>query len=146
MDIKELKHVLEANPDHELCVALPNGELVPPHFHITEVGRVQKDFIDCGGVVRSLTSCSLQVWYAHDFDHRLHAGKLLKILELGETLGLSGLSVEIEYGVGTISLYSLSKVEATERELVLLLEEKRTACLAPDKCGVTACNTDNGCC
>jgi Family of unknown function (DUF6428) len=30
---------------------LPNGTLVPLHFHITEVGRISKHFIDCGGDV-----------------------------------------------------------------------------------------------
>lgn len=28
---------------------LPNGELVPNHFHVTEVGKITKHFIDCGG-------------------------------------------------------------------------------------------------
>jgi hypothetical protein len=32
---------------------------VPTHYHITEVGKVQKDFIDCGGTVRSSTACVL---------------------------------------------------------------------------------------
>ncbi|MEI7863404.1 MAG: DUF6428 family protein, partial [Planctomycetota bacterium] len=36
---------------------LPDKSFVPAHFHITEVGRVQKDFIDCGGTVRSATTC-----------------------------------------------------------------------------------------
>jgi hypothetical protein len=31
---------------------LPNGELVPEHFHVTEVGKISKYFIDCGGTVR----------------------------------------------------------------------------------------------
>ena len=32
---------------------LPNGDLVPRHFHVTEVGKVTKHFIDCGGTVRT---------------------------------------------------------------------------------------------
>jgi len=31
---------------------LPNGNLVPNHFHVTEVGKVAKHFIDCGGMIR----------------------------------------------------------------------------------------------
>ena len=30
----------------------PDGNFVPPHFHITEVGMVKKHFIDCGGTER----------------------------------------------------------------------------------------------
>ena len=28
---------------------LPNGQFVPAHFHITEVGNVTRNYIDCGG-------------------------------------------------------------------------------------------------
>lgn len=44
----------------------PDAAFVPAHFHITEIGRIQKDFIDCGGTVRSAVTCLLQVWVAHD--------------------------------------------------------------------------------
>ena len=30
-------------------IKTPDGAFVPPHFHITEVGKVEKHFIDCGG-------------------------------------------------------------------------------------------------
>jgi len=36
----------------ELKIALPNGDFVPKHFHVTEVGCITKNFIDCGGTVR----------------------------------------------------------------------------------------------
>ena len=32
---------------------LENGSFVPEHFHVTEVGMVIKNFIDCGGVIRT---------------------------------------------------------------------------------------------
>ena len=31
---------------------LPNGASIPSHFHITEIGKFSKHFIDCGGKVR----------------------------------------------------------------------------------------------
>lgn len=37
----------------ELNFVLPNGTIVPQHFHVTEVGQVTKNFIDCGGTVRN---------------------------------------------------------------------------------------------
>ena len=49
MNIGEFWQVLKANPDAAIQIMLPEGEFVPTHFHITEVGRVRKDFIDCGG-------------------------------------------------------------------------------------------------
>jgi hypothetical protein len=61
---------------------LPDKSFVPDHYHITEVGRLQKDFIDCGGTIRSLASCLLQIWVADDKDHRLQTTKLAKIMEV----------------------------------------------------------------
>jgi hypothetical protein len=74
--------VLTQNPAAPLHLMRPDGAFVPAHFHVTEVGRVQKDFIDCGGTVRSSTMCVLQVWVADDTDHRLDTTKLAGILRL----------------------------------------------------------------
>ena len=74
--------VLDRNPVAALHLMLPDGDFVPAHFHVTEVGRVQKDFIDCGGTVRSATACVLQVWVADDTAHRLGAvaaGNIVRI-------------------------------------------------------------------
>jgi hypothetical protein len=39
---------------------------VPEHFHVTEVGVVTKDFIDCGGTVRHEKVANFQLWDAND--------------------------------------------------------------------------------
>src|SRR5580704_12950821 len=96
----ELLKLLEVNKDLSLKIILPSGEFVPEHFHITEVGRVQRTFIDCGGTLHETVSCLLQVWTANDVDHRLSAGKLADILALAyNVLELDDESMEIEYGV-----------------------------------------------
>ena len=53
MNVTEFKQHLLAHADLALAFALPDGGFVPAHFHITEVGHVEKNFIDCGGTVRS---------------------------------------------------------------------------------------------
>jgi len=40
----------------------PNNEIVPVHFHITEVGLTSKNFIDCAGRVREETAVNFQLW------------------------------------------------------------------------------------
>ena len=50
MTLNQLKTQLELQTT--LAFELPDGSLVPNHFHITEVGKVTKHFIDCGGVIR----------------------------------------------------------------------------------------------
>jgi len=146
MNVKELIQSLETNEKSSLRFVLPSGQSIPGHFHITEVGKVGKDFIDCGGTRRSSTSCVLQAWTAADIDHRLGAGKLAKILRLAEPmLGSPELPVEVEYGPDVMSHYYLSDIEIGTNELRFYLVGKQTDCLAKDKCGVNGCNT-SGCC
>src|SRR5580693_921559 len=105
MNITELKNVLELNPDKSLKFILPNKETIPAHFHITEVGHVQKDFIDCGGTHRASSSCVLQAWLAaNNEEHALSAGKLGSILKLaGKILPSDEIEVEVEFEAPYIS-------------------------------------------
>ena len=49
-----------------IAFQLPNGELVPHHFHVTEVGKITKNFIDCGGTLRNEEVINFQLWNAND--------------------------------------------------------------------------------
>lgn len=129
MKLKEVKHKLETI--NELRLELPNGNLVPQHFHITEVGAIAKDFIDCGGTIRHDKVVSFQLWEANDYDHRLAPQKLLRIIEQAErVLGLGDWEVEVEYQAETIGKFGL---EFSEGHFVLT--SKSTSCLASDTCG-----------
>ncbi|MEM7384040.1 MAG: DUF6428 family protein, partial [Verrucomicrobiota bacterium] len=66
MTFNELKQALGNHPDHSIHFRLPDGESVPVHFHITEVGHTTRKFIDCGGTIREDEKCLLQVWVADD--------------------------------------------------------------------------------
>ncbi|MFV8363334.1 DUF6428 family protein [Flavobacterium sp. ZT3P35] len=111
---------------------LPNGSFVPEHFHVTEVGLVTKNFIDCGGKVRNETVVNFQLWNANDFEHRLKPKKLLDIIALSEKiLGIADFEIEVEYQAETIGKYDLG-FEGTTFTLI----NKQTACLAQDQCGI----------
>ena len=151
MTYDELLGALVKSDQSSIHIMLPDGAFVPAHFHITEVGRVQKDFIDCGGTIRSIVSCLLQVWVATDVEHRLDASKLAKILTLAGPLLKSGeLPIEIEYETSAVSQYPLASVEYTPTGLLLTLGSKHTACLATDRCGVSPLGVvgcaEPGCC
>ena len=137
IDVKTLKENLANHPGKETQLILPGGEEVPQHFHVTEVGGVRKDFIDCGGTKRVSSWCLLQAWVATDVEHRIGTDKLLKILEMGASV-MPGdfLPVEVEYEAGVISQYPLAAVEAGEEAVILKLGTKHTDCLAKDKCGI----------
>jgi hypothetical protein len=130
MKISEVKNQLKQL--EQLIIKLPNGELVPSHFHITEVGLVDKHFIDCGGTVRKEQKANFQLWEADDYDHRLHPEKLLSIIELSEkVLGMPDLEVEVEYQGDTIGKYDLAFQNENFE-----LKSQQTDCLAKDKCGI----------
>ncbi len=80
MTVSALKRALAEAPELSLSVLWPDGDPIEAHFHVTEVGRVQKDFVDCGGTVRRSVTCLLQTWVGEDVAHRITAGKLLKEL------------------------------------------------------------------
>lgn len=146
MNVAEFRAVLSANADAALHLMLPDGDFVPAHFHVTEVGRVQKDFIDCGGTTRSAVSCLLQVWVADDVAHRLTAGKLANVLRLaGPLLQSDELPVEVEYERDAISQFPVAAAEVTPSGVLFHLGTKHTDCLARDKCGVGECAPATGC-
>jgi hypothetical protein len=108
-----------------------NGSFVPAHFHITEIGLVTKQFIDCGGEVHIEKLANIQIWVAQDFDHRLKPTGLLNIIDISKkVLGDEDLEIEIEYQTETIGKYSL---EFESGNFVLV--PKYTDCLAKANCG-----------
>ncbi|HEX8269975.1 MAG TPA: DUF6428 family protein [Flavobacterium sp.] len=135
---------------------LPNGQMVPEHFHVTEVGLITKNFIDCGGTVRNETVVNFQLWNANDLDHRLKPQKLNSIITLSEkVLGIGDFDIEVEYQTETIGKYDLGFNGSN-----FMLLPKQTACLASDACGTpkqklilsevtseaNSCTPGGGCC
>ena len=139
MKVKELIDLLQNNKNCSLNFLLSNKDLIPKHFHITEIGKVEKTFIDCGGTPRNANNCLLQVWTANDVEHRLVSDKLLKIFNLAGYLELDDLDIQIEYGEKIASQYFLENVKIENGELTFVLSGKKTDCLAPDRCGITGC-------
>lgn len=114
---------------------LPNGNEIPEHFHVTEIGKVVKDFVDCGGTRRSNVSCMLQTLVANDTDHRITTSKLGAIVDKANVLGLTGeAAVEAEVQGVTIEIFSLDSIVVLDDKVTFGLAAKRTACLAPDVC------------
>ena len=131
----ELKAALTKHPEKVVRFVLPTGSKVPAHAHVTEVARIDKSFIDCGGTARTEAVCRLQTWFADDTEHRLTAGKLLKILVMSDgIIRDDGLDVEIEHEAPFISQFPILSVEATGGVLVFNLGVKHTDCLAKESC------------
>lgn len=154
MNLEQIKKHLKSS--ETISFKLPDGTLVPSHFHVTEVGKVVKDFIDCGGKVRHEEVANFQLWEENDYDHRLHPEKLVHIIELSQKkLNIGNLEIEVEYQGATIGKYGLD-YDGTS----FVLTSKQTACLAKEECGIPvlqqnqlevvstgqSCNPNSGCC
>lgn len=155
MTLSEIKTILSTTGNLEF--KLPSGEMVPVNFHVTEVGKISKHFIDCGGVVRKEEKVNFQLWEdAADIDHRLKPKKLLDIINLSqEKLGIGDHEIEVEYQSDTIGKYGLSYNGSQ-----FVLVSTQTDCLAKDNCGVPtfkslefasttsseSCTPGSGCC
>ncbi|ADY52450.1 hypothetical protein Pedsa_1896 [Pseudopedobacter saltans DSM 12145] len=154
MKLSEIKEILPTLENVEF--QLEDGTFVPEHFHITEVGQITKNFIDCGGTIRNEKVVNFQLWNADDYEHRLKPGKLLHIIEVSEAkLGIEDSEIEVEYQAGTIGKYDL---EFNGKHFIL--KNKKTACLAEDACGIpsqkpkiklselqsSCCTPNSGCC
>ncbi len=155
MKLSEIKTALSQL--ETIAFQLPNGELVPSHFHVTEVGKITKHFIDCGGTIRNEEVVNFQLWNADDYNHRLHPEKLIDIIELSEEkLGIQDSEIEVEYQGETIGKFGLD-FDGTN----FLLTTKQTDCLAKENCGIpvpkpslqmsgsaksNACTPNSGCC
>jgi len=156
MKLSAFKELVQSVDD--LRFELPNGEFVPKHFHVTEVGYITKNFIDCGGTVREEKVVNLQLWYSTDYDHKLVPQRLMDIIKLSEEkLNIGDFEIEVEYQSDTIGKYGMDFNGKN-----FMLTSKMTDCLAPSKCevpqekvkldlsnlvaGSNSCTPGSGCC
>lgn len=122
-----------------LTLRLPHAE-VPVCFHVTEIGSVAKDFLDCGGTRRRDAWQQWQIWVGPDTDHRLAAGKLAGILKKADAAGFdASLPIRIECedpasAAPVAGIYQLAAALRTGDVVVLTAEPVRTTCLAMDLC------------
>lgn len=142
MNFGEFKQSLSGCCSKNIRFRFESGGDIEVHCHVTEIGKVTKDFVDCGGTRRKTEACVFQTYVANDVDHRVTASTLGKIIAASEPLGLAeDLPVEVEYqtnagNIGTIGTFAVTSAEATDSEIVFVLASKATACLAPELCKI----------
>jgi len=147
MNTSTLKATLLNHPNSNVEFVLPNGKLVPIHAHLTEVGRVDKTFMDCGATIRKTSYLCLQSWVADDISHRLAAVKLANIIDrAAPIIGEEDLEVELEHEDEIISQFPIESQKNEGNTLRFQLGRKHTDCLAKAICLPTATVEDNPCC
>jgi len=131
MKLSDLRSALEQSPETFPRFVLPNGDQIPAHAHVTEVGHVAKNSVDCGGVTGKSETALLQTHVGRDTHHRLKSARLAKILELGRrVLPHDQLEVEVEYDCCVVAQYPVEKVTRAGEFLDVHLGKRSTQCLA----------------
>lgn len=132
---------------------LPTATLLSPHVHVTEVARIDKKLVDCGGTLRTESSCRLQIYQADDTEHRITAAKLAQILAKGAgVLGSTSLPVEAEAEAPYLAAFPVVAARLEDKQVVLSFGVRHAACLAEDVCfpanlhNKSACAPGSGCC
>ena len=153
LTLQQLVEALNKADGRIVRFELPTTTLLSPHVHVTEVARIDKKFVDCGGTLRTDSSCRLQIYQADDTEHRITAAKFAQILAKGAgVLGSTNLPVEVEAEAPYLSTFPVIATRLEEKQLVISLGMRHTACLAEDVCfpsnlqNKSACTPGSGCC
>lgn len=135
MKLDAFKACLAQHPGLPVRFVLPDGTAVPAHAHVTEVARIEKHFIDCGGTRRADAYCRLQTWVADDLHHRLSTDKLLGILrKAAPLLQTDDLEVDVEHELEFITQFPLQAIAPEGGEFRIQLTRRHTDCLAKELC------------
>jgi uncharacterized protein DUF6428 len=144
MTLRNLHDALEANPNRLPRFVLPNGDYIPAHAHVTEVGHEIRTFIDCGGLVGKEEKIVLQTHVGNDTEHRLRSDRFAKILQLGSrVIPRADLDVDVEYDCCVVAQYPIAEARPDGQHLNLILRRGRTQCRARER---RESETAAGCC
>jgi hypothetical protein len=151
MKFHDLQNALEANPELFPRFVLPDGDYIPMHAHVTEVGHVVRSFIDCGGLTGKEEKVLVQTHVGNDTDHRLRSDRFAKILQLGNrVIPSADLDVVVEYDCCVIAQYPIAEAIPDGAHLNLILRRGRTQCRARERHDTKAvercCATSAACC
>jgi Family of unknown function (DUF6428) len=151
MKLDELQSMLAEYPNTFPRFVLPDGDYIPAHAHVTEVGHVIRNFIDCGGLTGKEEKVVLQTHVGDDTDHRLRSDRFAKILRLGNrVIPSADLDVDIEYDCCVVAQYPIAEAKPDGEHLNLILRRGRTQCRARERresgTGVDCCATSAACC
>lgn len=146
MKVKFFKNILRNGG--KVSFLLPEKKYFPGHFHVTEVAKVTKNCVDCGGESRQFNFVTLQLWLGDDFDHRINSQTMKNIMENIESC-CDEWDIKVELDSGTIGLYDIGEVILYANQInnsnktgygneniTFQLERTYTNCLAPQKCGL----------
>ncbi|HZR04512.1 MAG TPA: DUF6428 family protein [Candidatus Udaeobacter sp.] len=134
MTLRNLGETLAQHPAAFPRFVLPDNDYIPAHAHVTEVGHVVRNFIDCGGMIGKEEKIVLQTHVGDDTEHRLRSDRFAKILQLGNRVIPSlDLPVDVEYDCCVAAHYPIAAARLQDEHLDLILQRGRTRCRARER-------------
>jgi hypothetical protein len=128
------RHIDQHDTPRFTRFVLPDGDYIPAHAHVTEVGHVVRNFIDCGGLTGKEEKVVLQTHVGNDTDHRLRSDRFAKILRLGDrVIPSAALDVDVEYDCCVVAQYPIAEATPDGEHLNLILQRGRTQCRALER-------------
>jgi len=150
MKLYEICAKLDMSKDAKLLFKLPSGDLIPEHFHVTEIQSITKNVFYCNQTTSVEESTNFQLWVYTDEDHRITAKKLLNIISKSNFM--TDKDVYIEHDEITLGRYAIDNIESKEGYLIFKLEKVRATCADPAYClrekkaNEASCCAGKGCC
>ncbi len=152
MKYLEFINQLEKNKNLEVTWKLQGEQLIPDHYHITEVKVINAHSVDCGGNEHHEKHYEIQLWTGSGKDdgHRLTADKTLKIFDtVGKKQGTEPrIDVFIEYGnkKNPTRKYMIKSLDKSDYSLIANLEIPQTACKPALALADGCCTSESACC
>jgi len=152
MITQDFIQAIENAPSKKLSFRANGKQLVPDHYHITEIKEVSTKSVDCGGFAHNEEHIEVQLWLAKQEDdgHRINNADISKIVSVVHSkLNLNtSLPIFFEYSdaYNQTARYSVTNVVEEGERIVFNLEIPKTVC-KPQLTEATACCTpESGCC
>ncbi len=148
----EFTFLLSQHPDAPIDVYLPNKIQIPAHYHVTDVGSINRYFIDCGGQTREEHYVQIQLWLGKDQQHRLNSTTLTKILERSQEVldrlpDLMNSHIHIEYKIDFVVQCPVTEITFHNNRVVIQTSRLTTQCLAAKRHEQEkAAGKESGCC
>lgn len=152
MKTQEIINAIKSAPLKHLSFTTNGTQLVPDHYHITEIKQVSTRSVDCGGFAHNDEHIEVQLWLAKQQDdgHRINNADIAKIVSLvNSKLEMdTSLPIFFEYSdeFNPTAKYKVTNISEDAERILFDLEIPKTVCKPRLALEESGCAPGSGCC
>ena len=134
MNTQKFIEQLELNPELKTSFYFMDKQLVPEHYHITEIKNIISESVDCGKTKHIEKLTVVQLWATNeDIGKHLLSNKKISTIFSGidKALGLNKeAEILFEYGdeQNRTASYKIDNIVVKENALIVTLDVPKTEC------------------